>query len=288
VALTPCGVLRYRSFQPRLHGWVLFLVALLALGSEPASGQSIHGRVLIQGDTAAVTGADLTLSDSVGAVLSRVQADDFGNFRLPAPGPGTYRVSVSRIGFSPISVQVQLRDREAVEVELRMSEEAIPLDPIVVVGRRQIREGTLDEFYDRMARNRQRGVGHFLTKEQIENRISMTLPMLLQTLPGVWLSSGGGSIKLLNTGNSDGVFCTPEYILDGLPMLGGYRAIQVLDLEGVEVYRGYSEVIHGYFPNSCGLVFLWRKKDWGNPLSWGRFFLAVGLLAVGWAISSLF
>lgn len=166
-----------------------------------------------------------------------------------------------------------------------MAEEAISLDPIIVVARREIREGTLDEFYDRMARNRQRGVGQFLTKEQIEARISMRLPMLLQTIPGVWLDSGGESVSLLSTSAMDGTFCKPEYILDGQPMLGGYRTITTMDLEGVEVYRGYSEAVHGYFPNSCGMIFLWRKADWGNPFSWGRLILAGGLLAIAWAVS---
>ena len=271
--------------QPSLHGWVLFFVATLLLGPEVAVGQSIHGRVLVQGDTAAVSGANLTIADSAGTVLAQVQANEVGSFRLPAPGPGLFRIRASRIGFSPISAEVRVRDREAVEVELRMAEEAIPLDPIVVVGRRRIREGTLDEFYDRMARNRQSGKGHFLTKEQIENRISMSLPMLLQTLPGVWLDSSMQSVELLNSSAFGGVFCQPEYILDGMPMLGGYRTIHVLDLEGVEVYRGYSEAVHGYFPNSCGMIFLWRKADWGNPFTWGRVFLAGGLIAIAWAVS---
>ena len=109
--------------------------------------------------------------------------------------------------------------------------------------------------------------------------------MLLQTLPGVWLTSSGRSVELLNRSASGGTFCNPEYILDGQPMLGGYRTIQVLDLEGVEVYRGYSEAVHGYFPNSCGMIFLWRKPDWGNPFSWRRVFLAGGLMAIAWAVS---
>jgi len=242
----------------------------------------------VAGDTAAVPGAELFLSDSMGVVVARVQADESGSFHLPAPGPGVFQVDVSRIGFSSVRAPVRIRERETVEVELRLAQEAIPLEPIVVVARRRIREGTLDEFYDRMARMKQSGRGRFLTKDQIEARISMDLPVLLQTLPGVWLAPGGRSIQLLSSTSMDGTFCTPEYFLDGRPMLGGYREIQTMDLEGVEVYRGYSEGVPGYFPNRCGQVFLWRKTDWGNPFAWNRLFLAGGLMALLLALASLF
>ena len=151
--------------------------------SSGASGQSIHGRVLVLGDTTGVSGADLTLTDSTGLLIARVQTNTIGEFRLPAPGAGPFQIRASRIGFSAVSARVLVREMEAVEVELRMAEEAIPLEPIIVVARREIRMGTPDEFYDRMARMKQRGAGQFFTKEQLENRISMSLPLLLQTLP---------------------------------------------------------------------------------------------------------
>lgn len=263
-------------------------IAALLFGFSAASGQSIFGRVLAAGDTMGVSGADLTLSDSTDVVVARVQADDAGAFRLGAPGQGRFLIRASRIGFSPIEAEVQVRQGEAVEVELRMAEEAIPLEPILVVARREIRQGTLDEFHDRMARMRQKGVGHFLTREQIESRESLRLPYLLQTIPGVWYWGRGLSVQMLNPSAAGGTFCSPEYYLDGRPMLGGLREIHAIDLEGVEVYRGYSEALHGYFPNRCGTIFLWRRTDWGNPFSWGRAFMAAGLVAVGVTLAALF
>jgi hypothetical protein len=241
---------------------------------------------VVEGDTVGVAGADLTLADSAGILVARVQSDSVGFFRLPAPEPGRFRVRASRIGFSPVSAEILFREKEAVEVELRMAEEAIPLEPILVVARKRIREGTLDQFYDRMARNKQRGVGQFLTVDQIENRTQLRLDLLLQTLPGVW--SRDGNVAMLNPGAAGGIFCGPEFFLDGMPMLGGYRAIELMDLEGVEAYRGYSESVDGVFPNSCGQIFLWRKDDWGNPFTWRRGFFAVGLAALAWGVASLF
>jgi hypothetical protein len=100
---------------------------------------------------------------------------------------------------------VLIREEEVVEVELSMAEEAIPLDPLAILGRRQIRKGTRDEFYDRMARMKQRGKGRFLTREQIEARSGGNLAMLLQTLPGVWLKYRGNSVELINPRASGGI-----------------------------------------------------------------------------------
>lgn len=238
------------------------------------------------GDTVPVAGAELSLLDAGGVPVARVHADDRGAFRLPAPGPGSFHVQASRIGFATISAEVALGAEESTEVELRMAEEAVPLEPIVVVGRRRIRPGTLEEFYDRMARMQQVGKGQFLTREQIADRESMPLPFLLQTLPGVWTDTPSGGVKLVSSG-SGGMFCTPEFVLDGQPMLGGYRELQTMDLEGVEVYRGYSEAVEGH-PNRCGTVFLWRRADWGNPMSFGGAVLAAGLGALSLLIFTLF
>jgi hypothetical protein len=259
---------------------------LILFSVNPTEAQSIHGRVLILGDTTGVSGAELTLSDSTELVLARVQTNETGEFRLPVPGAGRFQITASRIGFSPVEAEVRVREEEAVEIELRMAEEAIPLEPIVVVGRRKIRKGTPDEFYDRMARMKQRGKGQFLTREQIEAREGLRLALLLQTIPGVWAERN--SVRVLNRSARGGIFCSPEFFIDGQPALGGQGDILPMDLEGVEVYRGFSESVDGVFPNSCGQIFLWRKSDWGNPITWGRAFFALGFAAVVFALSTFF
>ncbi len=166
-------------------GAPLLLAAVLFLLAVPtwAGAQSVVGRVLEEGDTVAIVGVDLALLDRADSVVARVQSDSVGAFRLPAPRPGTYRIRAERLGYSSLRAPVEVGAEEAVEVELFMSTEAIPLEPIVVVGRREIRPGTLEQFYDRMARNKQAGKGQFLTLDQIRNRTQMSLALLLQTLP---------------------------------------------------------------------------------------------------------
>ena len=267
----------------------LLPVALLLLAIPPPAlhAQSIFGRVIVAGDTTGVSGAELVLTDSTGVPVARVQSTETGHFRLPAPGAGQFIVRISRIGFAELEVVATFREEETVEVEIRMAEEAIPLEPILVMARREIRPGTLEQFYDRMARNKQRGKGHFLTREEIEKRSSLRLGLIIQTLPGVLTRGRNHTPVLVNPSARGGVLCSPEFFLDGRPMLNGYRDFEPTDLEGIEVYRGYSEAVDGEFPNSCGQIFIWRRSDWGNPITWRRTFIALGLGAILWAITGL-
>ncbi|MCJ7630252.1 MAG: Plug and carboxypeptidase regulatory-like domain-containing protein [Longimicrobiales bacterium] len=257
-------------------------LCLLVCAATPVMGQSIHGRILVGGDSIGVGGAELVLIDSTGTSLLRVQSDSLGMFRIPVPEAGHYEILATRLGFASVRAGVEVGEREIVEVEFRMAEEAIPLDPIVVVARREIRRGTLDEFYDRMDRNKQRGVGWFFTKEDIEKREYVSLPLFLNTAPGVMVQGSRGSVQIVGYGPP----CTPTFYIDGFET--SYRELQMMDLEGIEIYRGRFENVAGYFTSDCGAIFLWRKPDWGNPFSWGRVAVVGGLLALLIALGSLF
>lgn len=252
---------------------------------DPAAGQAIFGRILLAGDTTGVEGATVTLRDNNGRFLLQVQSDATGRFRIPLDFPGPFGISASRIGLRTVNAEVTLGEREMVEVELRMAPEAIPLDPLVVTARRIIRPGTLDEYYDRMERNRQRGVGRFITREEVEGSFAASTTLLLGQVPGIFLEPTGQSgwgLAMRYRGES----CAPDYYLDGL-LTSSDRLPPMEDIEGVEIYRGRFENVEGYWPSDCGAIFMWRKRDWGNPFSWRKLFLAVGFVAIGFALSQI-
>jgi len=257
-------------------------LCLLLCAVNPTVAQSIHGRILVEGDTVGVSGAELALIDSTGASLLRVESDSVGMFRIPVPEAGRYEILATRLGFASVQAGVEVGEREIVDVELWMAEEAIPLDPIVVIARREIRRGTLDEFYDRMDRNIQRGVGWFFTREEIEQREDIRLPIFLNTAPGIILAGSEGPIQI----GGQGPPCVPRFFIDGLEH--PYRELQMMDLEGIEIYRGRFEHVEGYDFSDCGMIFLWRRTDWGNPFSWGRVVVVGGLLALLVALGALF
>jgi hypothetical protein len=250
-----------------------FLIFPAQAAAQATPGQIIRGRVLVAGDTVGLEGVELTLVDSAGVAISRSASDERGRFILRVPVPGHFVLRGLRLGFGTVRAPVTVREKEVVEVDLRMAMEAIRLDPLEVTARRQIRQGTLDEFYDRMARMKEKGRGQFLTLEDIEKFGGMEIALLIQTLPGVWARySGAGngySLELRSLGRP----CSPDIYLDGL-LMGMSRNLYPGDLEGVEVYRGPFEPVDGYWISRCGAIFLWRKKDWGIPLTVKNFILA--------------
>lgn len=256
------------------------LSALLLLGAMgPVGGQSIRGRVLVAGDTVGVDGVSVTLLDTAGQPLFQVQSDPDGWFRIPLEAPGTYGMSLARLGFRSFQAEVAVGEREMVEVELRMAEEAIPLDPLVVTARREIRLGTLDEFYDRMERNKRRGMGQFLTREEVDNTPVATTAHLLATVPGVYMVPAGNTGWVIRM-RERGDYCTPSYYLDGLETSWD-RLPPMEDIEGVELYRTRFEQVDGYWPSTCGIVFMWRRPDWGNPFAWNRLIMAGAFVSAG-------
>lgn len=290
------------------------LVCLLLVVSWPegAASQLIRGTVILSPSGRGVDGAEITLRDGADSTVARVLSDSTGAFSLSVPGPGRYALAASRIGLASVVAYVQVGDREVVEVELSTTESAIPLDPLYVVARRRIARGTLDEFYDRMARMKQRGLGQFLTREELARLERSDVSLALERVPGLMSSPTGGSAREIRMVGVRGT-CIPDIYLDGLPLVGTrggaggsvrdpdsgglypfgdggggagaprYATLQVMDLEGVEVYRGAFER-PGFYPASeCGVVLLWRKKDWGDPFSFKTLAL-VGGLAVGFLV----
>jgi hypothetical protein len=65
--------------------------------------------------------------------------------------------------------------------------------PVPSPGQYEIRSGTLDEYYDRMEENRTRGIGNFVTAEEIERQASFNASTLLRGVPRKVLVDGSGS-----------------------------------------------------------------------------------------------
>jgi hypothetical protein len=274
--------------KPAIRTYAVLPILLLITSFSGLEGQTIRGRVLLAGDTVGVDGVTIELAPVGQATLVQTQSDEGGFFQLPAPQSGRYNLALSRIGFSPFVGAVAIGENEMVEVEIRMAEQAIPLDPLVITARRTIQPHTLDEYYDRMERNKRRGVGNFLTREEVENAPTASTPLLLATTPTLYLEPTG------NTGygirmRSAGSYCTPEFYLDGL-LTSWERLPPMEEIEGVEIYRTSShfEVVEGYYPSDCGAVFLWRRADWGNPFKWGKLVLAGGFVALAAVLVSIF
>jgi hypothetical protein len=251
---------------------VLWIPAIL-LSAQAALGQVIIGRVFDETTGTAVTAAEVILLDRTGAMRAQSLADSAGWFRLVAPVPGPFRVRASSIGYARLeTVEVNLEKGVELHLELRLSSQAVPHEPLRIVARRPYRLGRLAEYYDRAQWTRRTGLGRVYMRDDIERINPYNLSSLFRMVP-------------------QRVGCPMTYMVDGLEI-----DIEVLDamirpeeVEGVEIYRGATQIPAEYMTRAgCGLVLVWTRLDppGMRPFSWRRLLFGVGLAALMYGIAT--
>lgn len=110
------------------------------------SAQAIQGRVLAADTDAPISGAFVTLVDSVGERVGASLSRSDGNFLIRAPRPGRYDLRAEMIGYAGVSQVVELAEGETTRRVLRVPLAAIQLAPLVVsAGRERQCHGVADE-----------------------------------------------------------------------------------------------------------------------------------------------
>jgi hypothetical protein len=199
-----------------------------------------------------------------------------GRFTFPAVIPGRYLLQVSAFGYAPIEQEMSIRGASPFEIRVGLVPEALTLAPVVVTSVRSPRLSTAG-FYER----RTRGLGNFMDRNQIEERLALRTSDLFNYFPGVQVRParmGSGGVLTIRGG------CRPDLVLDGLnlgPEVLVDDVVTPSDVEAIEVYRGAASPIE-YSRSNCGSVMLWTAdpatREDGAPFSFKRIFAAVGFV----------
>jgi hypothetical protein len=276
---------------------LLALSLLLCVTAADAGAQVVSGVVRGESRGPPIEGARVTARSAIApaaetTTIGPVLTDSAGRFQLRLPLAGEYLLTVEHIAYAAVTVALALAAGEEVAIEVRIASHAVPLDPLLVLGRRAVapRHAGFQERYEWYSRL---GIGRFLTREQIDGRPQGRASSLLGSVPGVALRPvpyRTASAILLRT-QARGT-CTPAVYLDG----GRIDSVDLDDLvdanqiHGVEVYRGIAEMPGEYHDsNFCGVVLIWtvrEPKGSGAPLRWRNIVVAGGLtLLTVWLVS---
>ena len=275
--------------QPRRLLQAALGAALLCLaGGGAADAQTLRGSVVEDATGAPLSGALVVLLDERRDVRTETVTGEDGRFELEVPGAGSYALVVSLIGYAGVeSPPLPIGEIEEVDVEIRMAVEAVAIDPLVVRSRINSPDSQLGGFYTRMARGRRSGLGHFISREEVDRMSPMESTDLLRMAPGVRVIPGrnGSGAALRMSGG-----CVPAIYVDGVQVnrypLGRTSlddVVPAFSIEGVEVYRGSMSQVQGYHdPSGCGLVLVWTRRgtDSGQPWSWKKFIAGMSLFAI--------
>lgn len=234
------------------------LLTLLAVAST-ATAQSRLG---------AVTG---TVKDSLGKTLPNVEVtalkvarvvrtDSAGEFVVGALPPGKNDLSFRRLGFEPVVLVVDVPPADTAEVDVILGVAAQQLTGVIVQGQPVHVPSALDAFEAR----RKQGMGHYVTRAQIEARHPLMISDMMRTVPGVTLipsENGRTSLRFARVGRAN---CPPQFFVDGIQVTGfSIDDMPPGDIEGIELYAGSAGLppeynrVHG--TSICGTVIIWSR-----------------------------
>lgn len=251
------------------------LLVALALTPLPAAAQVLEGTILEDGAGLPLPGTDVALLDGQGGLLVHATSDEGGAFALRAPGPGTYRLRIERLGYQTVTSDpfiLRAGDRPSIDVHLVV--QPVVMDPVQVEGEARDPRLARAGFYDRVAA----GIGFFLTREEIEEAQADRLIDLFRSFRGgqvVSASSGAGQYDIVMRGSTSmlirGGTCYPTVAVDGgIVRRGGPgaevgtwdRVVHPDEVEAIEVYSGGAGLPAFAAGNTspCGAIVIWTRR----------------------------
>jgi hypothetical protein len=199
------------------------------------------------------------VSDAAVVLLAsetETRTDARGAFALVGLPSGTHTVEVRHIGFAPTRTIVDLRRGRESRADVVLDERMPVLDAVTVYGRARPRRSVVG-FLER----RERGFGHFLTREEIRARHPVMTSDVLRMMPGIRLVPAwpfGYDVQM-----RDG--CRPQVYLDGMRLMMQEEPLDAVvspqHITAVEVYRSAAEAPAEFPGTNCGSIVIWTG-DW--------------------------
>jgi len=249
------------------------LVASALSGADatpaPLHAQTLSGTLLsMDGDRPIASGqVELLVVGDAELVASAVTGED-GRFEVTAPEPGNYIVRGRAPFHHPmVDGPVELGDGHVVEVLFRLTPSPVALEGIEVEAERRNPRLEMEGFY----RRKDQGVGHFLTREEIERRNPTRTAHLFDRIPRAWVMGDAvvfPSSAMYGALIGEGM-CAPQIYVDGMLFSGGQmgpqdRSIDEIapqDIEAMEVYTSAARAPIQYaMDSSCGVILVWLRR----------------------------
>lgn len=275
----------------RTSSWILpGILVCLVLNSSTATAQvevvgrtsgsrQIVGRILDVSTGQAVASADVVLRDSTDRLVATALGDETGLFRLIPKGTGTFRLTVSRIGYSPTKGTVEYAGEGTLLLKVSLASVPVEVEGVEAVGRARSAhmEMNLAGFTARKAR----GAGFFIDQAEIERKKPTRITDLLVRIPSVHVLRKYGrpvDVMILHAQgvNQPGAFCLPSVWLDGVQVRAGgvMRGTDVgaggalndmafpEEIGGIEVYTHVARIPVQFRDSRsmCGVLAIWSRR----------------------------
>ena len=252
-------------FAGALGGLVLTITATSA---GTIAAQTVRGVVIDELGNRSVAAAAVLLLAEDGTISGGIISDSTGAYSITVAAPGKYSIRVDRSGYGTLTTPpFDIAVGDNIDLELRVSRQTIVLDPVTVTGvAERTGPGPLADFY----RRQRRGMGAFVTRDEIELRGNPDFTSLLRAkghqVRIVRLGGLAYSVRFAGTGGAQGQDCIPVVYYDGFK-LGSIDDINpdqffiTSDIEGIEAYARLSVPPEFQDVDSgCGVVVVWSRR----------------------------
>jgi hypothetical protein len=234
----------------------LLLLSGPSLGAQTAG---LRARILDSTRTP-VDGAEVSI-----AVLKRSdRTDSLGNVFFGSLPPGRLEIAVRHLNYFAEHFFVDVRNLEVVTVDVELSGRSTQLEGVEVTASRH-------PFFQGFDQRKARGIGTFITREQIDARHTSHTSDLFRTVPMARLVRAGNGMGIRFPQQMSGtkrgpMYCNPLIWVDGQQAPGmEIDDIIATDIHAIEIYRGPSTTPAQFVTTNsapCGTVVLWtRRKD---------------------------
>ena len=230
----------------------------IAQTAVPAGRRQLVG-VVRDGAGAALEGVSVAIAGAA------VRTDVRGAFELFTGDIDTVTIAFRNVGFEPIDALLTARNRVWDTVLVQMEPTAQRLGNVKVTENRTRAALGLRDFEERRAR----GIGTFITREDIIERGASRLSDLLRTKRGVNVVRG--KVRFVaNTAGSRNSSCQPDIWLDG-KRSRGMEVDEILPstVEAMELYPYLSTIPVEFQPigantTPCGTIVIWTRIPGGR------------------------
>ncbi len=230
-----------------------------------AAEAGITGQVMESTSGQPIVGARVALLDARGLTVTTGETDASGAFHLPVRQPGAHRLRAERVGYQrSLSPPLSVLPDDTLRVEMRMSADALVLEPLTVVAssRRLMRDAQLAEFEYRRQNS---GWGRFLGPQDIRRINAFQASDVLQHVPFVQVSGSALQRSVTLRHRRLGGSCLPTVYVDGhyRRMDGGIPLDALVSgstIAAVEVYQDPFSAPAQYGPMrdmDCGVIVIW-------------------------------
>jgi len=233
-------------------------IGLMAVGGAGAQTASLRVRIIDSTRTPG-DGAEVSIP-----TLKRLdRTDSAGNVFIGSLPEGKIEIAVRHMNYFPERFFVEAKNLELVSVEVELSGRAAQLAGVDVSASRH-------PFFQGFDQRKARGIGTFITRDQIDDRHTTTTSDLFRSMPSVRLvrSGSGMGIRFPSSGivRKGPSYCVPLIWVDGQATPGlEIDDILATDIHAIELYRGASTTPAQFVTNNsaqCGTVVIWtRRKD---------------------------